>query len=131
MTIALDTRTGASALVRRYLDLMEARKLDEARGMLADGFTMTFPGAVTFERPEELVEWAKPRYRFVRKTYENFDEAADSGTSVVYCTGTLSGELPDGTAFEGIRFIDRFTVRGGLLIDQQVWNDFAEVMANR
>jgi limonene-1,2-epoxide hydrolase len=40
--------------------------------------------------------------------------------------GTLYGEWPDGRAFEGIRFIDRFVVRGGRLADQKVWNDLGE-----
>ncbi len=49
----------------------------------------------------------------------------DSG-AVVYCYGTLNGEWPDGTQFSGIRFIDRFVVKDGLLEDQRVWNDLAE-----
>ena len=39
------------------------------------------------------------------------------------------GILPDGTPFEGIRFIDRFEVRQGRLSRQDVWNDIAEVRA--
>ena len=114
-------------LVRTYLEAMEARDMDKARGFLADGFEMTFSGGVVFRRLEELSEWAKLRYRFARKTYERFDEApAGDGGVTVYCFGTLSGEWPDGTPFEGIRFIDRFTVSGGKLIDQMVWNDLAE-----
>lgn len=31
-------------------------------------------------------------------------------------------------AYAGIRFIDRFTVRDGKLVDQNVWNDMAEVL---
>ena len=36
---------------------------------------------------------------------------------------TLSGEWPDGEVFSGIRFVARFTIRGGRLVDQAVWND--------
>lgn len=127
----------ASQLVQAYLTAMEARDLALAQSMLAPGFSMQFPGPVTFTSFAELIEWAKPRYRFVRKTYERFDEtgssaadggsARDGGEAVVYCYGTLAGEWPDGSAFGGIRFIDRFTVRGGKLVDQTVWNDLAEV----
>ena len=46
----------------------------------------------------------------------------------VYCFGTLQGERLDGTPYSGIRFIDRFTVREGRLVDQQVWNDMGEVL---
>ena len=127
----------ASQLVQNYLAAMEARDLPLAQSMLAPAFSMQFPGPVTFTSLAELIEWAKPRYRFVRKTYERFDQArsgtapaaqADAGGEwVVYCFGTLAGEWPDGRAFGGIRFIDRFTVKGGLLADQTVWNDLAEV----
>lgn len=116
----------ASDLVKAYLDAMEARDLDRALTFLGDGFSMTFPGGAHFEKPAELVEWSRSRYRFVTKTYTGFDEAATSDGAVVYCRGTLSGEWPDGSAFSGIRFIDRFEVTGGKIVDQQVWNDLAE-----
>ena len=116
----------ASDIVRSYLSAMEARDLNAARAYLADGFTMVFPGGVTFRTPEELTIWAKPRYNFVKKTYDRFDEALNDDGVVVYCYGTLYGEFPDGTPFSGIRFIDRFTVADGKLLDQQVWNDLAE-----
>ena len=81
---------------------------------------------------QALVDWAKPRYRFVRKTYEGFDVMRRSGAqSLVYCRGTLSGEWPDGAAFDGIRFIDRFEVEDGKIVRQDVWNDIAETLASR
>jgi hypothetical protein len=116
-------------LVRAFLGAVEARDLGRARGMLAEGFRMTFPGDRTFSRLEELIAWARQRYRFARKVYERFDEApADDGVAV-YCCGTLTGEWLDGVPFSGIRFIDRFTVRDGQLVDQRVWNDLAETRA--
>jgi len=114
-------------LVRDYLAAMEARDLEAARGLLAAGFTMTFPGGATFRDPEELVAWARDRYRAVAKTCERFDEAPDGEGAVVYCFGTLSGEWPDGEPFAGIRFIDRFVVEDGKIAQQLVWNDLAEV----
>ncbi len=124
-------RAGAPALpdaahvVQTFLAAMEARDLASARALLAAGFTMTFPGDRRMTTLEELVAWAKPRYRFVKKTYERFDAMG----SLVYCFGTLHGEWPDGTAFAGIRFIDRFELAGGLIVRQDVWNDIAEVLA--
>ena len=90
---------------------------------------MTFPGGVRLDSLEALVDWARPRYRFAKKRYERFDEAPDEETTVVYCFGTLSGEWSDGSTFEGIRFIDRFTVKEGKLVDQMVWNDLGEARA--
>ena len=121
----------ATDIVRRFLAAMEARDLATARSMLAPGFAMTFPGGATFTRLEELVDFAAARYRFVRKTYERFDEAPGLEDTVVYCFGTLSGEWPDGGGFADIRFIDRFSVRGGRLLDQHVWNDLAEHRSGR
>ena len=125
------TRQGAEALsdpagiVRDYLAAMEARDLDTARTMLADGFFMTFPGTAPMRTLEELIAWSKPRYRFVKKTYEGFDTSGDGRT--VYCRGTLHGEWPDGTPFEGIRFIDRFEIECGRITRQDVWNDMGEI----
>jgi len=111
-------------LVKRYLEAMERRDLAAAKALLAPGFHMVFPGGTRFDSLEELVQSARGRYRSARKTYERFD-AFDG---VVYCFGTLYGELLDGTPYSGIRFIDRFSVRDGKLADQMVWNDMAEVL---
>ncbi len=115
-----------SDIVRAFLSAMEARALDAAASHLDQGFTMTFPGGVTFGALGELTAWAQGRYHYVTKQYEGFDEAPTAGGAVVYCFGTLAGEWTDGSAFDGIRFIDRFTVAGGKLVDQKVWNDLAE-----
>lgn len=112
--------------VRAFLTAMEARDLARARAFLAADFAMTFPGGARFTRLEDLVAWAAGRYRFVRKRYDGFDAARGPAGPVVYCHGTLAGEWPDGAAFSGIRFVDRFAFKDGLLADQQVWNDLAE-----
>lgn len=114
----------AEQVVREYLAAMERRDLAAAKAFLAPGFFMVFPGGARFDSLEQLVQSAKSRYRSARKTYERFD-AFDGG---VYCFGTLYGELLDGTPYSGVRFIDRFTVRDGKLVDQMVWNDMAEVL---
>lgn len=112
----------AAGVVHAYLAAMEARDLDTARAHLAPGFAMTFPGGIQMHTLEELIAWSKPRYRFVKKTYERFDSLG----ALVYCFGSLHGEWPDGTAFSGIRFIDRFELEGGKIIRQDVWNDMGE-----
>lgn len=126
-------RTPAPALpdpaevVRTYLSAMEARDLDSAQSMLGAGFCMTFPGTPPMHSLSAMIAWAAPRYKFVTKAYEGFDALQSTGEhAIVYCRGTLSGEWPDGTPFDGIRFIDRFEVTAGLLTKQDVWNDIAE-----
>ena len=117
----------ARDIVRAYLDTMEARDLERAKRFLAPGFVMTFPGNQRFTELEALVAWSRPRYRWVKKRYDRFDAAPGPTGTHVYCFGTLYGEWNDGAAFDGIRFIDRFTVRAGKLVDQMVWNDMGEV----
>ena len=113
------------ALVRTFLEAMEARDLPRAAALLADDFTMEFPGSGTLTRLEELVAWASGRYRFVKKRLAAFDTCDKGDHAVVVCHGELFGEWPDGSAFDGVRFIDRFEVRDGRLARQCVWNDLA------
>lgn len=111
-------------LVMRFLAAMQARDMDGARAMLSPGAVLQFPGATPMTELAQVVVWAAPRYRFVRKDHHGADVSADG--AVVHCHGTLSGEWPDGTPFAGVRFIDRFEIRDGLIIRQDVWNDIAE-----
>lgn len=125
----MEMQDDPTAVVRGYLDAMERRDLAAAKAMLAPGCFMIFPGGRRFETIEALVERAKTRYRRALKTYERFDVASQpDGSAVVYCFGVLHGELNDGSPYSGVRFIDRFTVRGGKLADQMVWNDMGEVL---
>ena len=123
-------RPDAAAVVQAYLAAMEARDLDTARAMLGDGFVMNFPDAPGLTTLEQLIEWSKPRYAFVKKTYDKVEAFQQGATAIVYSIGTLYGEWLDGTAFSGIRFIDRFEVTDGKITRQDVWNDMAEVKAN-
>jgi len=118
-------------IVHDFLAAMEARDLDKAKRFLGEGFEMVFPGDARMTTLEELVAFAGPRYRFVKKTYEGFDAVPGGDVAIVYCFGTLHGEWPDGEAFSGIRFIDRFEITDGRITRQQVWNDIAEVVANQ
>lgn len=121
-------RRDPAGLVAGFLAAMEARDLAAAQAMLAPGFTMHFPAAPPMHDLQELIAWAAPRYRFVRKSYTGFDTAIAGGAPVVYARGTLAGAWPDGSEFSGIRFIDRFEIDGDLIARQEVWNDIAETL---
>ncbi len=116
----------ASRMVATFLRTMEARDFEGARDFLAPGFEMIFPGDVRLTELEALVERSKKRYRNVRKVFQHFDEGETPDATVVYSIGTLTGEWPDGTPFSGIRYIDRFTLKGGKFVSQWVWNDMGE-----
>ncbi len=121
-------RPDACVLVKEFLARMQARELEAAQAFLAPGFSMHFPGSGPMHRLEELVQWGRQRYRSVGKVFETFDEAWTGEGAVVHCAGTLYGVWLDGSAFEGVRFVDRFEVREGLIQRQDVWNDLALVM---
>ena len=90
---------------------------------------MLFPGAARFTRFEDLIAWGAARYARIAKKIDRVEEApGPDGAVAVYVSGTLYGECPDGTPFEGVRFIDRFEVRGGRIAAQEVWNDLAECL---
>lgn len=125
------TAAEAEALVRRFLAGLEARDLDAARALTASGFVMTFPGGVEMRELDELVAWAKPRYRRLGKRVDGVDLIGGGRDWVAICRGALGGEWPDGRPFEGVRFIDRFEIRGGRIARQEVWNDLAEVRSGR
>ena len=115
-------------LVTSFLAALEQRDISRANSFLGEGMRMTFPGGKCMRDLDEFVEWSSHRYRSVTKTFEVFDQLQDGDTTVVYCMGVLNGTRLDGGAISGVRFIDRFEIRDGRIVDQQVWNDLAEVM---
>ena len=74
---------------------------------------------------------AASTYLWVKKAFERFDEYEAADGIVVYNYGTLWGEWLDGAPFEGVRYIDRFLIRDGKIVDQQVWNDLCIAAAAR
>ncbi len=113
-------------LVVRFLALMEARRLDEADALLEPGAAIVFPGGRRFASQREMAAAAGGRYRWVKKRLDRVEAIAGDERSVVYVLGTLYGENAHGVPFAGVRFIDRFEVRGGRICRQEVWNDLAE-----
>jgi hypothetical protein len=116
----------ASDVVRDFLQAMQARDMALAQSFLSSDFRMCFPGSVVMHNLSELTAWAAQRYSRIGKHYEQFEESWQGDATVVFCHGTLHGAWLNGETFEGIRFIDRMEVRGGLIYRQDVWNDLAE-----
>ena len=111
--------------VRAFLSAMEARDLASAERHLATPVVMQFPGAPPMQQLNEVVEWAKTRYRRVSKTFHAVDQCLYPNYCVVVCHGELTVEWLDGSTSTGVRFIDRFELTDGLITRQDVWNDLA------
>jgi len=109
-----------------FLHTMEVRDLEASQSAIAEEFRMVFPGSARYSRLEDLVGGAKKRYMWVAKRIEGVDSTASGGNAVVWVRGTLYGENLGGAAFQDIRFTDRFELKDGLLVSQDVWNDLAE-----
>lgn len=118
-------------LVWDFLSLFADRRYAEANAFLAPGCRMLFPGGVVYTDCTELPKRASTMYRWVKKEFERFDEIETADGTVVYNHGGLRGEWADGTPFEGIRYIDRFLIRDGRILDQKVWNDLGVAVAAR
>jgi hypothetical protein len=125
---AMHDREALLARVQRFV-LLSMAKDPEASTYLAPDAVIVFTGGRRFAAPQEIGRFNAGRYAHVTKRIERWDVAPDTETSglVVYCLGALHGAWPDGTAFEGNRFIDRMVVRAdGLITRVDVWNDSAE-----
>ena len=135
-TAAADPRTAAE-VVDEFLRLIMIPDPDAARRFVSPQLRIRFTGNREMRDPAECTAFNRARYRWVKKRIERTETvgavalhpgaAADvPEAAVVYSIGTLFGEWPDGTPFEGNRYVDRYVVRGGLIVDMQVWNDSAE-----
>jgi ketosteroid isomerase-like protein len=118
-------------IVRAYLEASMTPDPDRAATYMLPGTRITFTGGRVFDHPRGPTGFNAGRYRWVKKRMDRFDVCPGEGETVVYSVGTLYGEWPDGTPFEGNRYVDRFVVRDGKIVAMDVWNDSAERILTR
>ena len=119
--------------VNEFLRLVMIPDPASARRYVAPELQIRFTGGRAMRDPSETSAFNAARYRWVKKRIARTDTVA-GGTeeeTIVYSLGTLHGEWPDGTPFEGNRYVDRYVVRHGLIVQMDVWNDSAEWMLVR
>ena len=126
-----DETAQAAELVERFLVASMIPDPEKAAGFMSGDVAITFTGGRQFRHPREATGFNAMRYKWVKKKMERTDVAPGIGETVVYNTGTLYGEWPDGTPFEGNRYVDRFVIRDGLIVQMDVWNDSAERILTR
>lgn len=127
-----DTETADSAeIVEKFLVASMVPDPVEAARYISDELKITFTGGRKFSHPRETAAFNAGRYKWVKKKMERTDVVPGRGETVVYNLGTLYGEWPDGTPFEGNRYVDRLVVRGGKIVQMDVWNDSAERLLTR
>ena len=127
-----DSETADSAeIVEKFLVASMVPDPVEAARYISDELKITFTGGRKYSHPRETAAFNAGRYKWVKKKMERTDVVPGRGETVVYNLGTLYGEWPDGTPFEGNRYVDRFVVRGGKIVQMDVWNDSAERLLTR
>ena len=118
----------AAKIVEDYLRVLMIPDPEAARRYCAPEMEIRFTGNRPMREPSECAAFNRGRYKWVKKAFGP-THVAEGGTdqeTVVYQTGTLYGEWPDGTKFEGNRYVDRYVVRRGKIVIMEVWNDSAE-----
>lgn len=113
-------------IVRLFLEASMVPDPETAQRYIDPALVITFTGGRKYSHPRETAAFNAKRYKWVKKQMGSFDVAPGAGETVVYSTGTLYGEWHDGTPFEGNRYVDRFVVRNGKIVQMDVWNDSAE-----
>ena len=122
----MDETAQAADIVERYLVASMIPDPETAATFMTDDVRITFTGGRKMSHPRETAGFNAGRYKWVKKKMERSDVAPGIGETIVYNIGTLYGEWPDGTPFEGNRYVDRFVVRNGKIVQMDVWNDSAE-----
>ena len=128
---SLDQADEAAAVVEAFLHASMVPDPQTAARYIADDLAITFTGGRKYHHPRETAAFNAKRYKWVKKKMERTDVVPGERETVVYNLGTLYGEWPDGTPFEGNRYVDRFVVRGGKIVQMDVWNDSAERLLTR
>jgi hypothetical protein len=124
--------TTPAEVVDEFLRLIMMPDPVAARRYTAPGLRIRFTGGRAMADPTECTAFNQSRYRWVKKRIERTETVARSthpgaeDEDVVYSLGSLYGEWPDGTPFEGNRYVDRYVLRQGLITQMDVWNDSAE-----
>lgn len=133
--IIADTEAARAAVasVDRFLRLIMVPDPEGARAFMAPGMSIRFTGGRQMSDPSECAAFNARRYAWVKKRFERYEVVcgADDGYAIVYALGTLHGAWPDGTPFEGNRYVDRYVLRDAKIVEMSVWNDSAEWLLQR
>ena len=123
----------AKHIVEEFLRIIMIPDPVSARAFVSPQLRIRFTGAREMKDPTECSAFNASRYKWVKKKFVQTDVVAGGSEeeAIVYNIGTLYGEWLDGTPFEGNRYVDRYVVAHGKIVQMDVWNDSAEWMLVR
>lgn len=122
-----------AALVDEYLRVLMIPDPMAARRFVSPELKIRFTGGREMSDPAQCAAFNAGRYGWVKKRFEGTEVVAGASLeqAIVYNRGTLYGVWPDGLAFESNRYVDRYVIRHGLIVQMDVWNDSAERLLAR
>jgi hypothetical protein len=131
--MTLEKPVGPREIVEEFLRIIMIPDPVGARVFTSPELRIRFTGGREMRDPTECSAFNGSRYAWVKKRFERTDvvEGANDEEAIVYNIGTLHGEWLDRTAFEGNRYVDRYVVRHGKIVQMDVWNDSAEWLLAR
>jgi hypothetical protein len=124
---------GPKEIVEEFLRIIMVPDPVGARAFTSPELRIRFTGGRPMRDPSETSAFNAERYAWVKKRFERTDlvAGATDEEAIVYNIGTLYGAWLDGTPFEGNRYVDRYVLKHGLIVQMDVWNDSAEWMLVR
>jgi hypothetical protein len=128
-----ETSPGPKEIVEEFLRIIMIPDPARARAFTSPDLRIRFTGGRLMRDPSETSAFNAGRYKWVKKRFERTDlvTGATDAEAIVYNIGTLYGEWLDGTAFEGNRYVDRYVLTQGKIVQMDVWNDSAEWLLAR
>jgi hypothetical protein len=121
-------RAQAIDVAREFMDAMERGDFVAAGELRGPGFVLRAPGGLQCRELAEFAAFGRGRYLELRKTDRQFDATESAHGIVVYVHGAMAGRWLDGTGFQGLRYVDRFLIRDGRILELSVLNELAEFM---
>lgn len=127
MNEATEEAKAARTMIEDFLAKQMAGEIDAVAHLIAPDCEIVFTGGRRFASAADIAAFNARRYDHVQKRMERTDVACtENGRIVVYSLGALYGAWPDGTPFDGNRYVDRFEIDDGRIVRWEVWNDSAE-----
>jgi len=113
-------------IARDFLDALDRRDLGAATALLAPQFGMRVTGGHRFTSLADFANYAATRYAAMRKSGRQYDACDAALGVVVYAHGTMSGEWRDGGQFQDVRWVDRFLIQNGRIMELQTLSEIGE-----